>query len=163
MRLVDVRNLIGKAFCDYLLTGEEKFRELYLQAEVSEEFETYKRKRVNFYESFVRDYKSLIPARGCEEVVALARLLNQRGYYFEAHEVVEKFWLRCHCPEKRLLQAVIQTAIANMHLENGNLKGYSRMKELAFQNLKPYRGTICSVEVERLKEELQKEEGFLNL
>ena len=48
MRLIDVRNLIGKAFCDYLLTGEEKFREIYLRAEVSEEFETYKRKGLTF-------------------------------------------------------------------------------------------------------------------
>ncbi len=161
MRFVDVRNLIGKAFCDYLLTGDINFRNLYLSANVPKEFENYKRERVSFYETFISGYKNFIPAKGCKEVVLLARVLNERGYYFEAHEVVEKFWLRCDCPEKKLLQAVIQTAIANMHLENRNLKGYSRMKELALENLKPYRGVICTIEVENLKEELRKERGFL--
>ncbi|HID79030.1 MAG TPA: DUF309 domain-containing protein [Aquifex aeolicus] len=161
MRFVDARNLIGKAFCDYLLTGDENFRNLYLSAEVPEEFENYKRERVAFYETFISGYKQIIPAKGCEEVVLLARALNGKGYYFEAHEVVEKFWLKCNCPEKKLLQAVIQTAIANMHLEKRNLKGYSRMKELALENLKPYRGVICTVEVENLKGELRKEKGFL--
>jgi len=93
MRFVDVRNLIGKAFCDYLLTGEEKFRNLYLSAEVPVKFENYKRERVNFYETFIREHGDKIPARGCEDVLFFGKTLNNLGYYFEAHEVVEKFWL----------------------------------------------------------------------
>ena len=163
MRFVDVRNLIGKAFCDYLLTGEERFRELYLSAEVSKEFETYKRERLKFYETFIRQYGDKIPAKGCEEVVFLGKTLNGLGYYFEAHEVVEKFWLTYKGEFKKFLQALIQVAIANIHLEGGNLKGYTRMRELALKNLETYGGVIFGVDVERLKGELKNAEGFLTI
>ena len=161
MRFIDVRNLIGKAFCDYLLTGEEKFRKTYLSAEVPEEFKTYKRERVNFYENFISDYRDFIPARGIEEVVFFGRTLNSLGYYFEAHEVVEKYWLTYKGECKKFLQALIQVAIANMHLEGGNIKGYTRMRELALKNLEPYKGTLFGVNLERLKEELKNAEGFI--
>ncbi len=163
MRFVDVRNLLGKAFCDYLLTGEEKFRETYLSAEVPQDFEPYKRERVNFYETFIRDYREFIPADGVEKVVFLGKTLNGLGYYFEAHEVVEKYWLNYRGEYRKFLQALIQVAIANMHLEGGNLKGYTRMRELALKNLKPYKGTLFCVNVERLREELKTAEGFLSI
>ena len=161
MRFIDVRNLLGKAFCDYLLTGEEKFRETYLFARVPEDFETYKRERVNFYETFIGEYKSYIPATDIEAVVFLGKTLNRIGYYFEAHEVVEKYWLTYKGEYKKFLQALIQVAIANMHLEGGNLKGYTRMRELALKNLEPYRGTLFEVDLERLKGELKNGSGFI--
>ncbi len=163
MRFIDVRNLIGKAFCDYLLTGEEKFRKTYLLAEVPEEFKTYKRERVNFYENFISDYRDFIPARDIEKVVFFGRTLNSLGYYFEAHEVVEKYWLTYKGEYKKFLQALIQVAIANMHLEGGNIKGYTRMRELALKNLEPYEGTLFDVDIERLKEELKNAEGFISI
>ena len=161
MRFVDVRNLIGKAFCDYLLTGEEKFRELYQKVHVPQEFENYKRERVNFYETFIREHKREIPAKDCPKVVFLGKTLNRLGYYFEAHEVVEKFWLSYRGEYRKFLQALIQVAIANMHYEGGNNKGYTRMKELALENLKPYKGEIFGIDTERLKENLKNQKGFI--
>jgi len=161
MRFVDVRNLLGKAFCDYLLTGEERFRELYLKADVPPEFKTYKGGRVNFYETFIGRYKPLIPAKGIEEVVKLGFELNRLGYYFEAHEVIEKYWLTYRGEYKRLLQALIQVAIANMHYEGGNLKGYNRMRELALENLKPYSGKPFGIDLERLRESIETASGII--
>lgn len=161
MRFVDVRNLLGKTFCDYLLTGDEKYRQKYLNAEVPEEFEDYKRERINFYETFIEKHKHLIPAEDTETVIKLGCKLNKLGYYFEAHEVIEKYWLNYKGEYKRLLQALIQVAIANMHYESGNLKGYSRMKELALENLKPYSGKPFGIDLQRLRENIKTAEGII--
>ncbi len=160
MRFVDVRNLLGKNFCDYLLTGENKLKESFLKLEVPEELLPYKEERVSYYLRFVETRKGEIPASTPEGVIRLAKLLNKDGLYFEAHEVVEKFWLSYKGSDRLFLQAIIQVAIANMHLESGNLKGHRRMKELALKNLKPFGGTLHGVDVDRLKETLKREGEF---
>jgi predicted metal-dependent hydrolase len=157
MRFVDVRNKIGKAFCDYLLTGERKFWEYILTLEVPEEFKPYKEERIAYYSRFLERFKDKIPARDIGTVVFLGKVLNNEKLYFEGHEVIEKYWLRYKGEYKKFLQALIQVAIANMHLEGGNLKGYSRMKELALKNLEPYKGTLFGIDTERLREQLTSE------
>ncbi len=160
MRFVDVRNLLGKAFCDYLLTGEDKFKESFLKLEVPGEFLSYKEERVSYYLRFIKTHKGKIPASTSEGVIRLTKLLNGDGLHFEAHEVVEKFWLTYKGNDRLLLQAIIQVAIANIHLESGNLRGYRRMKELALKNLKSFGGTLHGVDVDRLKETLKREGEF---
>jgi hypothetical protein len=163
MRFIDVRNLLGKAFCDYLLTGEHSFREFYLTFEVAEVFKSYAEGRRKFYETFVEEFGNFIPAREEEVVVFLGKTLNNLGYYFEAHEVVEKFWLGYRGRFKRFLQALIQVSIANMHLEGGNLKGYNRMRELALKNFEGFDGIVLGINLPRLREEILKGEGFLTI
>lgn len=158
MRFVDVRNLLGKTFCDYLLTKNENFRKLYLTMEVPEEFQSYKEQKVNYYETFVNNNVQLLPIKDITTLIKVARFLNEDGQYFEAHEVVEKYWLNYTGGYKKFLQALIQVAIANMHLEANNTKGYKRMKELALKNLEPFKGNLFGVDVEQLKEVLKREE-----
>jgi hypothetical protein len=161
MRFVDVRNALGKSFCDYLLTGDAFFRERYLSVKVPEEFEEYAEGRRNFYETFVDIFSDFLPSRDLETVVFLGKVLNNLGYYFEAHEVVEKYWLNYEGRLKRFLQALIQVSIANLHLEGGNLVGYRRLRELALGNLSDFDGFTLGVNVPRLKEELRNAEDFL--
>jgi len=158
MRFVDVRNLLGKTFCDYLLTADENFRQKYLYLEVPQEYQPFKEEKVQYYETFIGQYKPLIPAKDLQTVVKLGQILNREEQYFEAHEVIEKYWLTYRGKYKKYLQALIQVAIANMHLENRNLKGYRRMKEMALKNLAPFQGNLFGVDTEQLKELLKKEE-----
>ncbi|MGH7840014.1 MAG: DUF309 domain-containing protein [Candidatus Binataceae bacterium] len=51
-----------------------------------------------------------------------AALFNA-GRFFDCHEVWEIAWQRASGVEKILLQALIQTAVALLHLERGNLRG----------------------------------------
>ncbi|GEM_PF-2695466 len=145
MRFVDVRNLLGKNFCDYLLTKERKYWETILSLEAPPEFLPYK-----------EEYKNLLPAKDIEKVIFLGRDMNNRGLYFEGHEIIEKYWLIYNGRYKKFLQALIQVSIANMHLESGNLKGYHRMKELAIKNLSEYSENLFNIDVEKLKNILQK-------
>jgi len=164
MRFVDVRNIIGKAFCDYLLSGERSFLEQIENLEVPEEFKDYWENRLNFYKRFLEDFSDKIPAKDIKTVVFLGRFLNNRGLYFEGHEIIEKYWLRYRGEYRQFLQALIQVAIANMHLEVGNRRGYNRMKELALKNLEPYGGTIFGIDTAKLKKELAMEgERFFKL
>ncbi len=149
MCFVDVRNLLGKNFCDYLLTKERKYWETILSLEAPPEFLPYK-----------EEYKNLLPAKDIEKVIFLGRDMNNRGLYFEGHEIIEKYWLTYKGKYKKFLQALIQVSIANMHLESGNLKGYHRMKELAIKNLSEYSGNLFNIDVEKLKNILQKVREF---
>jgi hypothetical protein len=97
-----------------------------------------------------------------ETVIKLGCELNRLGYYFEAHEVIEKYWLNYKGEYKKFLQALIQVAIANMHYKSGNLKGYNRMKELALGNLKPYSGKPFGIDLQRLKNNIETAEGIID-
>jgi hypothetical protein len=160
MRFVDVRNQLGKNFCDYLLTKARKYWETILSLEVSPEFLPYKEERIKTYQQLLEEYKNLLPAKDIEKVIFLGRDMNNRGLYFEGHEIIEKYWLTYKGKYKKFLQALIQVSIANMHLESGNLKGYHRMKELAIKNLSEYSGNLFNIDVEKLKNTLQKEGEF---
>ena len=161
MRFVDVRNLLGKAFCNYLLTLNEIYRKNYQTLEVPEEFVEYKSQRVAFYKTFIEKNKKLLPPKDCPSVLLLGKELNNGGYYFEAHEVVEKYWLNYKGEHKKFLQAFIQVAIANMHLESGNLRGYQKMKVLALKNLENFKGEIFGIDTDKLKESLKNQSGFI--
>ncbi len=163
MRFVDVRNKIGKNFCDYLLTKERKYWKEILSLEVPPEFLPYKEERIKTYKQLLEEYKNLLPAKDIEKVIFLGRDMNNRGLYFEGHEIIEKYWLIYNGRYKKFLQALIQVSIANMHLESGNLKGYHRMKELAIKNLSEYSGNLFNVNIEKLKKILEEnKEYFIN-
>jgi hypothetical protein len=52
-----------------------------------------------------------------------AATLFDAGLYFEAHEVLEPFWMRAAGAEREALQGLIQVAVGFQHLANGNLDG----------------------------------------
>ena len=161
MRFVDVRNSLGKTFCDYLLTLDVNYKNAYLTLEVPAEYKPYAERRVRFYLTFEEAFKEFLPAGDLETVLFLGKVLNNLGFYFESHELVEKYWLNYTGELKKMLQAVIQVAIANMHLEGGNKRGYQQMKLLAITNLNPYGGFVYGINIEGLKREIENSEGFI--
>jgi hypothetical protein len=55
--------------------------------------------------------------------LAEAATLFEAGLYFEAHEVLEPYWVRAEGAEREALQGLIQVAVGFQHLANGNLEG----------------------------------------
>jgi hypothetical protein len=55
--------------------------------------------------------------------------LFNRGEFFPAHEVWEDAWRDAAGDERRLLQGLIQFAVALEHARRGNLRGAARMAE----------------------------------
>ncbi len=49
-------------------------------------------------------------------------LFNQRAWY-EAHDAFEELWHETTGPERRILQGILQIAVAHLHLERGNCRG----------------------------------------
>ncbi len=49
-------------------------------------------------------------------------LFNRRAWY-EAHDAFEEIWHETAGPERRLLQGILQIAVAHVHLDRGNLRG----------------------------------------
>ncbi len=47
---------------------------------------------------------------------------NRRAWY-EAHDAFEEIWLETAGPDRRLLQGILQIAVAHVHLERCNLRG----------------------------------------
>ncbi len=49
-------------------------------------------------------------------------LFNRRAWY-EAHDAFEEIWHETAGADRRLLQGILQIAVAHVHLERGNLRG----------------------------------------
>ena len=46
--------------------------------------------------------------------------LFNSGAWYEAHDAFEELWHEQMDPERKLLQAIVQIAVAHVHLERGN-------------------------------------------
>ena len=74
--------------------------------------------------------------------------------YFDAHEVWEDLWRETHGRDKKLVQALVQSAVALHHGSTGNYVGARSVMERAIGNMKTattYRGA----DVAKLRSELQ--------
>lgn len=49
-------------------------------------------------------------------------LFNSRAWY-EAHDAFEELWQETIGPDRLLLQAIVQIAVAHVHLDRGNERG----------------------------------------
>jgi predicted metal-dependent hydrolase len=72
----------------------------------------------------------LPPGGDSEEIRLLAdpRLhesiaLFNRGEWYACHDGFEELWHQTHGPSRTLLQGLLQAAVAQLHLERGNLRG----------------------------------------
>ena len=50
------------------------------------------------------------------------KLFNSCNWY-RAHDIFEEIWHETIGPERQTLQGILQIAVAQVHLENGNLNG----------------------------------------
>ena len=59
----------------------------------------------------------------------------RKGEFFLAHEAWESVWLESRNPEKNLLQALIQIAVAQHHMQSGNRTGAESLMRKALNKL----------------------------
>jgi uncharacterized protein len=64
-------------------------------------------------------------------------LFNQAAF-FECHEVLEEVWRDAPEPDRKFLQALIQTAVALHHYSNGNPTGARSLFGRSLRNLANY-------------------------
>lgn len=72
------------------------------------------------------------------------RLFNQRRY-FDAHEVWEDVWREAHGERKRLLQGLIQVAVALHHFTQENRRGAASLLARAEPKLDGDHGFVVDV------------------
>jgi hypothetical protein len=61
--------------------------------------------------------------------------LFNAGEFFECHEAWEEIWLKSDGVEREFLHALIQIAVALLHVQRGNLKGALSVFERARRKL----------------------------
>ena len=71
---------------------------------------------------------------------ALARFMNafSEGKFFEAHEILEGFWVGYQGSDRDFYRGLIQAAVALHHLSVGNAVGARGVANRARKNLAPY-------------------------
>jgi predicted metal-dependent hydrolase len=70
------------------------------------------------------------PIQDDARFLAYARLMDE-GRYFEAHEVLEAFWLVAPEAQRDLLQGLVQVAVACEHRRRGNPPGARKVLDRA--------------------------------
>ncbi len=120
--------------------------------------EEYVREKAEKYRKFLKE----LPAgfepveEDVEKNVKMARFLFEKGLYFEVHEILEEVWMGKFGKEREFLQALIQLGVAYYHLSNYNIRGFRLLLENALELLRDYSGTICTVNVDKLKENIKR-------
>ena len=86
------------------------------------------------------------------------KLFNSSNWY-KSHDIFEEIWHETIGPERQLLQGILQIAVAQVHLENGNINGATilygealgRLKRSKFNDLRLDIQNLCKCITERLK------------
>ena len=63
--------------------------------------------------------------------------LFNSGAWYEAHDAFEELWHEQVDPNRRLLQGILQIAVAHVHLERGNTRGATILLGEGIGRLKP--------------------------
>lgn len=77
--------------------------------------------------------------------------LHNKKEFFEAHEELELAWMEASEYEGYLYRALLQTSVAFLHLERGNLRGAAKMLLRIRQWLDPIPDTCRGVDVRDLR------------
>ena len=79
-------------------------------------------------------------------------LFNQ-GEYFEAHELLEQAWNEDQTPGRELYRAILQVAVAYLHIQRRNYNGAIKMFLRVRQWIDPLPDRCRGVEVAQLRED----------
>ena len=77
------------------------------------------------------------------------KLFNSCQWY-KSHDVFEEIWHETGGPERQLLQGILQVAVAQVHLENGNLNGAIILYGEALGRLKKFHLANFGLDIEGL-------------
>jgi uncharacterized protein len=91
-------------------------------------------------------------ARDSARLAALAAFLAafDGGAFFEAHEILEAFWVSYRGDDRDFYRGLIQAAVALHHLETGNAVGAASVAARARRNIEAYAPRYVSVDVDAI-------------
>jgi predicted metal-dependent hydrolase len=80
------------------------------------------------------------------------------GRYFDAHEILEAYWVSYRGPDRELYRGLIQAAVALHHARGGNVRGARGVGGRARRNIAryapEYEGIDVAAYLRRLDEEI---------
>ena len=88
------------------------------------------------------------------------KLFNSCNWY-KSHDVFEEIWHETIGPDRQVLQAILQVAVAQVHLENGNINGATILYGEALGRLKRSHLDNLRLDIENLSECVRKRLKFL--
>ena len=89
--------------------------------------------------SFINDYRFEIGMK----------LFNSCQWY-KSHDVFEEIWHETSGNDRQVLQGILQIAVAQVHLQNGNINGATILYGEALGRLKRYKLDTLKLDIENL-------------
>ena len=90
------------------------------------------------------------------------KLFNSCQWY-KSHDVFEEIWHETGGPERRLIQGILQVAVAQVHLENDNLNGATILYGEALGRLKRFHLANFGLDIEGLSNCVSRRLEFLQI
>ena len=81
------------------------------------------------------------------------KLFNSCQWY-KSHDVFEEIWHETGGPERQILQGILQVAVAQVHLENNNLKGAKSLLNKCKEKFLEFNHTQRGISVRGLLSEI---------
>lgn len=79
------------------------------------------------------------------------------GRFFDAHEILEQYWVAYRGPDRDFYRGLIQAAVALHHARSGNSTGATSVAARARTNLAPYAPVHAGVDVVAMLQQLTRE------
>ncbi len=70
--------------------------------------------------------------------------------WYKSHDIFEEIWHETNGKERQVLQGILQVAVAQVHLENGNINGATILYGEALGRLKGYKSDDIKLDIESL-------------
>ena len=93
-----------------------------------------------------------VPASDRDEALSAFWGAFAAGRYFEAHEILEAYWVSYGGPDRDFFKGLIQAAVALHHAAEGNAAGARGVGARAQRHLNPYAAGHHGVDVARVLE-----------
>jgi predicted metal-dependent hydrolase len=84
-----------------------------------------------------------------EAIAAFLTAFNE-GAFFEAHEILEAFWVSYRGDDRDFYRGLIQAAVALHHSGTGNTTGAASVGARARRNIEPYAPRYVGVDVDAI-------------
>ena len=76
--------------------------------------------------------------------------LFNSGAWYEAHDAFEEIWHEQIDPDRKLIQAIVQIAVAHVHLERGNTRGATILLGEGIGRLRPSLPSALGLDLDAL-------------
>tara|TARA_Y100001968_G_scaffold300918_1_gene312793 strand:+ start:409 stop:786 length:378 start_codon:yes stop_codon:yes gene_type:complete len=87
-------------------------------------------------------------------------LFNSADWYL-AHDIFEDLWHETLGPSRQFVQAIVQIAVAEVHLQNGNKNGATLLYGEAFGRLNKVNTSELDLDINQLKNCIKQRLGYL--